>query len=92
MNATKNDKKLYYILSGEGERGTWSVVYTTERGLKLRLAKERCNGARWVYVFRYSYFDTFENSHVGFSKEMGGYRIIPRSVYCDGQSLLEKNR
>jgi hypothetical protein len=46
---TKTNKKQYYILSGEGETGTWEGPYTTtERGIRQRLTRERCGGDRWA--------------------------------------------
>lgn len=35
------DKKTYYIISGEGECGTWSRKVATERGIKRILARGR---------------------------------------------------
>ena len=44
--------KTYYILSGEGYFGTWSgPFHTTERGIKNRATRQRCNGARWAEVY-----------------------------------------
>lgn len=42
----------YYILSGEGEMGTWSKLRATEWGLKRRLTKERQGGDRWARGYR----------------------------------------
>lgn len=45
-----SDKGKITIFSGEGERGT-RELYTgkhTDRALKMRLTKERCNGDRWA--------------------------------------------
>lgn len=44
-------KEVYYILSGEGEFGTWERVVATSRGIKRRLAKERCGGDRFARAF-----------------------------------------
>ena len=44
-------KEVYYILSGEGEFGTWERVVATARGIKRRLAKERCGGDRFARAF-----------------------------------------
>lgn len=40
------------ILSGEGEVGTYEKYEgkRTERALKSRLTKERCNGDRWAFA------------------------------------------
>ena len=42
-------KQTYYILSGEGERGTWSIVETCD--IKRILRKERCGGDRWAKAY-----------------------------------------
>jgi hypothetical protein len=40
-------RKQYYILSGEGEIGTWEgPIHTTVRGIRARLTRERCGGDR----------------------------------------------
>lgn len=45
-------KSTYYILSGEGEHGTWSGPFvTTERGIRQRAGRERCHGDRWARAF-----------------------------------------
>lgn len=66
MNA---NKKIYWMISGEGERGTWERVVTTERGIKLRLTRERCGGDRWARA----YGDIFEtdNGKAGYDVETG---------------------
>ncbi len=47
MRATQ----VYWIVSGEGECGTWERKIATERGIKRILAKERCNGDRWAHAY-----------------------------------------
>lgn len=48
--APKTD--TYYLLSGEGEIGTWSGPYhTTQRGIRARATRERCHGDRWCSVW-----------------------------------------
>jgi hypothetical protein len=47
---TKNERKVYWILSGEGEIGTWKSVVATEIGLKRILTRERCGGDRWAHA------------------------------------------
>ena len=45
-------RATYYLLSGEGELGTWAgPFHTTERGARQRAARERCHGDRWCRVF-----------------------------------------
>jgi hypothetical protein len=46
-------KSIYYILSGEGIKGTWSRVETTRLGLKQRLTREKCGGDRWAKAWVY---------------------------------------
>jgi hypothetical protein len=42
-------RKRYYILSGEGENGTWDgPIHTTIRGIRARLTRERCGGDRYA--------------------------------------------
>lgn len=47
----KSKKKVYWILSGEGELGTWTRHYVTPRGIKRIATRERCGGDRWAKVF-----------------------------------------
>lgn len=47
-------KATYYILSGEGENGSWDKLETTALGLKKRLTRERCGGDRWAKAFTLS--------------------------------------
>ena len=45
-------KKIYYLLSGEGEEGTWSGPFeTTGRAIRMRAKKEECGGDRWCRIF-----------------------------------------
>lgn len=41
-------RKLYKIISGEGEVGTVEYKMLTELGLKRVLTRERCGGDRWA--------------------------------------------
>lgn len=45
-------KQTYYVLSGEGENGTWEVVETSD--IKRLLKKERCGGDRWAKAYKKS--------------------------------------
>jgi len=47
----KTEKKNYWILSGEGENGTWEKHHCTLTGAKRIATKERCGGDRWAQVF-----------------------------------------
>lgn len=53
MNAMKSQiKRTFYILSGEGDVGTWAGPYvTTGRGIDIRAKKARSGGDRWARVF-----------------------------------------
>ena len=89
------------ILSGEGESGT-SAQYTgarTMRAIQSKLAKERCNGDRWVKALVYSHdsdaglvfinIETGELCHqkrnAGRPTEMDGGKRV--QVYLDAASL-----
>lgn len=49
---TAPTRQVYYILSGEGERGTWSGPHcTTLLGARRYAARERCHGDRWARVW-----------------------------------------
>lgn len=44
-------KEHYTIFSGEGcGEGRGRKVFTTKRGLKILLTKERCGGDRWAFA------------------------------------------
>ena len=45
------ERKTYWILSGEGDRGTWKRHITTPRGASMRATKERCGGDRWAQIW-----------------------------------------
>ena len=45
-------RNTYYLLSGEGETGTWSGPFeTTGRAIRMRAKKEECGGDRWCRIF-----------------------------------------
>ena len=44
-------KKTYWILSGEGEEGTWGKHIATLTGIKRIATKERCGGDRWARIW-----------------------------------------
>ena len=82
-NIASEDPTLIYarpeirIISGEGEMGTVEQYFgkCSERAIKLRLARERCNGDRWARAIQYSH----ENEHgkVGIDLETGEYCTFP---------------
>jgi hypothetical protein len=45
------EKKTYWILSGEGENGTWEKHIATLTGIKRIATKERCGGDRWARIW-----------------------------------------
>jgi hypothetical protein len=65
------------IISGEGEVG--SVEHFTgthtQRAIKARLTRERCNGDRWARAVQYSHCDG--GSGVGVDLETGYYVTWP---------------
>lgn len=71
-------KEVYYILSGEGEFGTWERVVATARGIKRRLAKERCGGDRFAMAFKC----TFRGDVVSFMEDIenGKVRLVSSEV------------
>jgi len=81
------DKKIV-IVSGEGEIGGVfsSILRTvelyvgkkTERAVKSRLTRERCNGDRWARAIQYAY--TNDYGEFGFNVETDECCIFPE---CD---------
>lgn len=71
MNA---DKKVYYIISGEGTVGTWTRKIATESGIMRALSRERCGGDRWARA----YGDIRKTAHgkVGYDIETGEERFV----------------
>ena len=72
-----SDRKTYYLLSGEGTgSGSVEIVYTTERGIKHRLTRERAGGDRWARAM----IDPYETTTGGFAAtdiETGEVRSLP---------------
>jgi hypothetical protein len=63
-------KATYYILSGEGEDGQWSGPFvTTERGAKMRQARERAGGDRFASLWELIPLTATHREHV---REVGG--------------------
>lgn len=48
-------RKVFYVLSGEGESGSWRKVKATSRGIKRILTTERCGGDRWAHAYGDAY-------------------------------------
>jgi hypothetical protein len=75
-------KHTYWILSGEGVVGTWERVVTTERGIKLRLTKERCRGDRWAEAYT-DVYETVDGCVAGYNVESGTPQILPEEARTD---------
>mgnify|MGYP006907989524 CR=1 FL=1 len=69
------EKKVYWILSGEGECGTWERKVSTEGGIKSILTRERCGGDRWAHAYGDCY-ETKDGSLAGYDVETGEQRFI----------------
>lgn len=71
------DKQIR-IVSGEGNEGVVENYFgkLTQRAIKSRLTKEKCNGDRWARAIQYSH----DNDHgeVGINLETGYYASYPR--------------
>ena len=74
----------YYVLSGEGDRGVWERVRTTERGIKMRLRRERCGGDRWAYAVRLTGQNVWSGDGIGEDIETGCTRFVPDAVVKGG--------
>ena len=51
LGGRPTEKKTYWILSGEGEIGTWEKHVATLTGIKRIATKERCGGDRWAQIW-----------------------------------------
>jgi len=69
----------YFVLSGEGEHGSWEKVQTTEQGIQQLLTKERCSGDRWARA----YGDVYELADGGYAAidvDTGDVRQVPSDL------------
>jgi len=64
----------YYILSGEGEIGTWECVTTSN--IKSRLTRERCHGDRWAHAVAHDEIQQYDDGCYG-PDELGQQRLVP---------------
>lgn len=71
-----SDAKLFYVVSGEGEIGTWSKVETVDIAAALKSA--RCGGDRWARAV----VDVYETADgwAGTDVETGELRSVPADV------------
>ena len=68
----------YYILSGEGEIGSWIRLTTnSERVARRTAAQLRCGGDRWARVFRFVPETTDWIAHI-YDIDNGDARDIPK--------------
>ena len=75
--ATTNE--TYFVLSGEGENGSWQKVETTEQGIQQFLTEERCSGDRWAKA----YGDVYELADGGYAAidvDTGDVRQVPSDL------------
>lgn len=75
-------KLVYWLVSGEGENGTWERVVTTPRGIKLRLTRERCGGDRWARAYS-EFFIAADNLVAGYNVESNELSVLPDVVRSD---------
>ena len=66
----KAKRKVYWILSGEGERGTWKRKVATERGIRSILGRERCGGERFARAVC-DFYETKDGEICGVDAEDG---------------------
>ena len=71
-----SNRKTYYLVSGEGGRGTWETVVTTPLGIKQRLTHERSGGDRWAKAYADPYETTYGDI-AGHDVETGNLGFIP---------------
>ena len=66
----------FYILSGEGEIGTWSKVKTAD--IARLLESERCGGDRWAKAVE----DVYQTAdgYAGYDVETGCVQCVPDDV------------
>lgn len=71
-------KKVYWVLSGVGETGSWEKKIATERGILRILSRERCGGDRWARAFG----DIYETKigMAGSDVETGEMKIIGANI------------
>ena len=71
-------KKVYWVISGEGEIGSWEKKVATKRGILRILSRDRCGGDRWARAFG----DIYEtkNGKVGSDVETGEMKIIGANI------------
>ena len=70
----KAKKNVYWIISGEGECGTWERKIATERGILRILARERCGGDRWSHA--YGEIRETDTGLIGIDIETGEQKFI----------------
>ena len=76
------NNQIYWLISGEGERGTWERVETTMRGIRARLTRERCGGERWARAYE-SPYETVDGCVGGHDVEDGTPSMLPEEARAD---------
>ena len=71
-------KKVYWVLSGGGETGSWEKKIATERGILRILSRERCGGDRWARAFGDIYATKI--GMAGSDVETGEMKIIGANI------------
>lgn len=74
-------KNVYWVISGEGEIGTWERVKASPRGIILRLKRERCGGDRWARAYEDVHKTQF--GIAGFDIETGKAGTLPDDAVID---------
>lgn len=72
-------RQVYYILSGEGECGSWKRVESTPYGIRKMLTRERCHGDRWAHAYADAY-RTQLDEWAARDIETGAVRTIPADM------------
>jgi len=70
------EKKTYWILSGEGENGTWKKHTATLMGIKRIATKERCGGDRWAQIWEEIPETETTEAHI-YNVDNGDMRDVP---------------
>ena len=76
------NNRIYWLVSGEGDNGTWDRVETTPRGIKMRLTRERCGGDRWARAYELPY-ETADGCVAGYDVEDGLPSTLPEEARAD---------
>ncbi len=73
---TQEHKKTYWMLTGEGEVGTWERHICTLRGIQRIATRERCGGDRWATIWEEIPETDTTEAHI-INIDSGDIRYIP---------------